>query len=286
LARFWTWEVVSCICFMVSMLPGGGAMALNYLCERWQGLLEMMVNLTGNGYHYININYIPDNKKDKYFEIDRKIINKYKLKEDSKDKKYQRKKKGLSNFRYLRWQNIVVIMHTDGHIIIPKELEGSLFKRGKFKNKNLLTEKAALSRFNQYQVDLYKVEADDDFTNIKRESVFIRIGSEVVLELLFFQRKGQKKGTFTFRMSKKMYRNKKAELLEFTEAKAKNKVIYSFNMLNNLPAFGGIVSQKIELKSFILKQSRKYGLQISYNDLNVNWNFTKEKKIFIMKKPH
>ena len=86
---------------------------MNYLCNNWQGFLEMCVYLIGRGYKsYCHITY-PQKKIDKWLEIDKKLIHKYDA-EKSKFQRSRQKKKGIANFYFLRWYDQVVIFRTQG----------------------------------------------------------------------------------------------------------------------------------------------------------------------------
>jgi len=90
-------------------------MGTRYLAASWQGLVQYVVYLVSRGYYFYHITYFPLKKKDKFEEIDRKLIGKYKT-YLSKFQRYRRKAKGLANFAYVRWHNIAIILHTPGEI--------------------------------------------------------------------------------------------------------------------------------------------------------------------------
>ncbi len=88
---------------------------MNYLCNNWQGFMQMCVYLTGRGYnHYCHITY-PLKKQSKWTEIDKKLICKYET-DKSKFQRTRQKQRGIANFYLLRWQDQVVIFHTEGEV--------------------------------------------------------------------------------------------------------------------------------------------------------------------------
>ncbi|MBM7693529.1 hypothetical protein JOC77_002969 [Peribacillus deserti] len=87
----------------------------DYLVTSWQALLQMIVNLCGKGYYHYHLTELPVSKQSKWGEIDKKIIKKYKTNK-SKWQRHRIKAKGVANFYYLRWQNIMVILHTQGSV--------------------------------------------------------------------------------------------------------------------------------------------------------------------------
>jgi hypothetical protein len=74
----------------------------------------------------------------------------------------------------------------------------------------------------------------------------------------------------TVRFSKEMFKNKKAEFAELCESKAKNKILYAWDMINAFPAFSGIIRQKRELKKVILFECKKHNLSIKEHELWMN----------------
>ncbi|MDA2261840.1 hypothetical protein VSY18_27580 [Bacillus albus] len=90
-------------------------MAQQYLVASWQAMLQMVVNLCGKGYYYFHITELPIEKQYKWEAIDLKIIGKYQTNK-SKWQRQRAKAKGVANFYYLRWQHIILILHTEGRI--------------------------------------------------------------------------------------------------------------------------------------------------------------------------
>jgi len=128
---------------------------MNYLCENWQGFLQMCVYLIGRGYrHYCHVVY-PLRKEYKWEETDRKLIHKY----ETAKSKFQRsrlKQKGIANFYFLRWYDQAVIFHTAG------EVSGAIIYDDHFYN---VTEKALE----------VKVSDDIRFIITREKSVTVRL---------------------------------------------------------------------------------------------------------------
>uniref|UniRef100_C5DB35 Uncharacterized protein n=1 Tax=Geobacillus sp. (strain WCH70) TaxID=471223 RepID=C5DB35_GEOSW len=237
-------------------------MCTKYLCKRWQGLLEAIINFAGQGYVYYHVTYLPAKKLNKADKIDQKILQKYNLINDTKDKRYHRKKRGLANFRYLRWEHIIVILHTEGTII----------QRGQ--------EEKHLTRFKLEQAKKHAVTYDDSFSDIRVKPMVLAISEQLELEVRYLPKKnvGQK---LTVRLTKKMFRDKKAELAALAEKRAKDKIVYVFNALNNLPAWRGIIIQKRQLYRFVMTQARKHNFTFQKGELMVGDYRPKEKDIFV-----
>jgi len=220
----------------------------------------MIVNLVGNGYYYVHITYLPESKKEKWQKIDQKLIEKYKA-DLTKDQRYQRKKKNIAHFRYLRWENIAIVLHTPGEIISPGTMQHP--------------------HLNTKQLELYAIEKDDSFSNVRQHPVFLRISDGVVFDIRFLPKKAKKKEVVTVRLEKQMVKDIKAQLEEYLAARAKNKVLFTYHNLNGFPAWGGIISQKRSIKKFILQCARKHSIKIKDEELFLNDFRKKEDSVFI-----
>lgn len=142
----------------------------NYECECWQGLLQILVYLSSRGYHYHQVQQLPARKKDKWKKIDERLIEKFGA-GLSKFQRARRKKDGMANFYYLRWQGLVVIIHTPG--IIPVDLQ-----REKFQEVKSNPIRVRLSE--NISMDVYYDEATKKFSaRMSRDSY---LGFKAVLE--------------------------------------------------------------------------------------------------------
>ncbi len=93
-----------------------------YLVRSWQALMQQLVFLSGQGYTYYYVAYLPIHKKEKFDSIDKKLIAKYQT-NVSKYQRYRIKQKNQANFMYLRWEHVVVIVHTNGDIPVIESMD-------------------------------------------------------------------------------------------------------------------------------------------------------------------
>jgi len=90
-------------------------MGYTYEVNSWQGLLQQLVNYTSLGYtKYCEVEY-PERKRGQFSAIDRKIIEKYHA-DSSKDQRSRLKKKGFSNFVFMRWDKFAWILQSPGKV--------------------------------------------------------------------------------------------------------------------------------------------------------------------------
>ncbi len=87
----------------------------DYLCTSWQGLLQIMVYLVGRGYYYHNVGTYPEQKRDRWLDIDQKMIAIYEC-DKSKHQRARMKKRGEARTMFLRWNNVRVLLRTDGSL--------------------------------------------------------------------------------------------------------------------------------------------------------------------------
>lgn len=87
----------------------------DYLCTTWQGLLQMTVYLVGRGYYYHDVGTYPQKKRDKWLDTDRKMIAIYQC-DKSKHQRVRMKKRGEARTMFLRWENVRVLLRTDGSL--------------------------------------------------------------------------------------------------------------------------------------------------------------------------
>lgn len=206
-------------------------MKINYLCNSWQYLLQQLVYMVGRGYYWYHVGCIPAGKVDKALKIDAKIIEKYNI-DLSKDQRARRKKKKLSNFYYLRWQNIFVILHTDGII---------------------------------------DMEVDDNFYDIRvKQKEFNRLHiavSEAVGFNIVLQHKDSNKRNVTVTFSNATYKNLKAEIEDTIKNRQVKQLEHFFESLRNLPAWQGVIKQEYKLLEEVYKFAKKYGLNNTKRNL-------------------
>lgn len=88
-------------------------MGLKYLCDSWQGFIQQIVTLVGHGYAHYCLTMYPEKKRQKWSEIDRKLITRYEA-DLGKDQRYRRQQKGLANCMFLRWDNCALLLRSPG----------------------------------------------------------------------------------------------------------------------------------------------------------------------------
>lgn len=199
-------------------------MKINYLCNSWQYLLQQLVYLIGKGYYNYHVGYIKAGKENKATNIDSKIIEKYNM-DLSKDQRARRKKKKLANFYYLRWQNVFVILKTDGEL---------------------------------------DVSIDDKFYDIRikqKEANRLKIKVSEIIEFnISLQYKDSNKRSVTVALSNATYKNLKAEIEDMIQHKQIKKLENLFAKLRGLPAWKGVIKQEYLLLEEVYKYAKKYNL--------------------------
>lgn len=97
-----------------------------YELDSWQALLQQLNNLVNKQckYYFWHLTYLPISKKDKWLDIDLKLIQRYQSNKTAKQR-ISIRKKGYARYAYLRWENIVFILHTEGQI--PEGMEQDKF---------------------------------------------------------------------------------------------------------------------------------------------------------------
>ncbi|MBV6425128.1 MAG: hypothetical protein NAOJABEB_02942 [Steroidobacteraceae bacterium] len=94
------------------------------ICDDWVTYVRQILNRGGHGYVLVCPLAVPSKKRNKIREIDAKLQKKYNT-EISKDARYRRKKAGLANCAYIRWDLYAVVMMTAGDL--PERDEGDRF---------------------------------------------------------------------------------------------------------------------------------------------------------------
>jgi len=201
-----------------------------YEVVSWIGLIQIIVQLVGQGYFFWHLTYIPTEKFNAFrpkrlAAVDEKIINKYKTRKNENQRAYA-KSKGLANFYYLRWQNVIVILHTLG------------------------------------QIDP-KIVYDDKFFDIRKTPLILRVGEFSAYKIQIVN------NTVNVVMEREFYRSIKAGLQEVAKTKNKFKMIKAFDRLNGIPAWSGIIKQKMSLAEFLVREAKKHSVQLSLNDLRI-----------------
>lgn len=200
-------------------------MAYNYLTGSWQGFIQEIVFLVGQGYLFYHVAELPERKRDKWLEIDRKLIGKYKT-EKSKFQRCRLKEKRVSNIFYLRYESTAIIMHTHGSID--------------------------------------HVLYDDKFSEICEKPMTLKVSDNISLVVYVND------GVCSVRFSKETYAGFKAVIADVAKTKNRWEIMRTFNFINGIPAFSGIIEQKKRLALWTVKQSRKHQVALKKTDLRVN----------------
>ena len=213
---------------------------INYLCRSWQGFIQQLVYLVSRGYYYYCLIEYPLRKKEKWHQIDAKLIDKYKCNK-SKFQRTRLKNKGNTNFYFIRYEHIALIMHTQG--ILPDD-----------------------------------ITMDDTFLDCrnKRARLNITIGS---IDLWVMPPGDPNHQKVTVRIAKNSFRGIKDVLLNACRTQRKNIVVREYDKLNGLPAWSGIVRQKRMLADYVVREAGKHCIPLHKNDLRLN-TFRKIHKVW------
>jgi len=107
---------------------------------------------------------------------------------------------------------------------------------------------------------------DDIFHSFTRRPIVVRAGQETHLVVGRFGRNGG----VSVKMATETYRNVKAGLMEVACTGDRSRCVREFDKLNGLPAWHGIVEQKVRLAEYLVKQARKHQVRLSKKDLRIN----------------
>lgn len=188
-------------------------------------MLQQLVYLVGRGYYHYHVGYIKAGKEDKALKIDAKIIGKYNI-NLSKYQRARRKQKKLANFYYLRWQNVFIILYTDGNLDV--ELDDSF-----------------------YDIRVKQTEAN---------RLKIKVSEAVEFNLALQCKNGSEKRSVTVTFSNSTYKNFKAEIEELIQQKQIKKLENFFANLRGIPSWQGVIKQEYKLLEEVYKMAKKYGL--------------------------
>jgi hypothetical protein len=93
---------------------------------------------------------------------------------------------------------------------------------------------------------------DDVFSNVQKVKINIKIGEKTILLIGY----DEEKKTTVF-LHNESYLNVKATCFQLLDSKNYYVAISTFNNLNGLPAWGGLVKQKIKMKGQIVTKMKK-----------------------------
>ena len=106
---------------------------------------------------------------------------------------------------------------------------------------------------------------DDVFHSFTRRPIVVRAGQEMRLVVGRYGRNGG----VSVKMATETYRNVKAGLMEVATTGDRSRCVREFDKLNGLPAWHGIVQQKVRLAEYLVKQARKHQVKLSKKDLRI-----------------
>ena len=190
--------------------------------------MQQVIAQLNFGYVYYHIVIYPEKKIKKWSEIDKKLITKYQIKK-SKFQRSRLKAKGFSNFYFMRWENIAIIMHTDGQINT-------------------------------------EINYDDKFNDFNNTPINLKISERITFRIKNNPSKQNKPSVF---IEKNSYKNIKHTIYQIAKRGGKNEVIKQFKKLNGLPSYSGIHQQKTNLRKALVVFCRKQNIQIKKSELPI-----------------
>lgn len=210
-------------------MPGGVA-EMQYQCATWQGLIQELVYLVGRGYYFYCI--VPLNFKKcgkNWAKTDKKLIKKYEM-NISKFQRARKKKKGKSNFYYLRWQHVAIMLHTAG------DVDSTVY--------------------NDRFLDLRE----------RQKKIVLKISDLIWLQINLGAPKNDNKRHIEVRLYKDSYNGFKDNLERVIQLKNKEMIFNEFNKINGIPAWAGIIKQKQLLYNFMLRKCKSNSVKLNNED--------------------
>jgi len=158
----------------------------------------------------------------------------------------------------------------DGKIIAKYEADKSKDQRSRLKKKGFAN--FVFMRWDKYAWILQSpgvvrddIVYDDIFHSFTVRPIEVRVGPETLLMVGLFGRNGG----VSVKMSKETYREVRAGLMEVACSGDRSRCIGEFNKLNGLPAWHGIVEQKVRLAEYLVKQARSHQMKLSKRNLRI-----------------
>lgn len=138
-------------------------MGERYLVSTRFGLIQQIVNLVSNGYIEYQFGAFPEHKEKDFLKLDKKMLEAYQADFNS-DKRYYRKTKGLCNVKFLRSNNVWILLKTEG----KNDNENLIEKQfSKIKEKPLVVEVA-----KNFFVELRYNKEKDSYTYFINKETF------------------------------------------------------------------------------------------------------------------
>lgn len=195
-----------------------------YKPTTWQGLLQQIVFLVTQGYSYFHVAQYPENKRDKWDKIDKKLIEKYQT-NLTRSQRYRNKEKRNANFWFLRYESVAIIL-----------MATTDFKGAKTQARP-------------------GIVIDDQFFDIHKKDMKINIGKMSSFKVHSID------GKITVSMTNQMFTDIKIKLLEVAKTKDLKKTQFEFHKLNGLPAWAGINKQKFQLLDLVVQELKRHNIK-------------------------
>jgi len=207
---------------------------IDYLCNNWQYFIQQILCLANRGYYYFHTVNLPIKKQDKWQQVDQKLINKYHINK-SKFQRSRAKKKGIANFYYYRCSSVAVILHTSGEV-----------------SKDIVY--------------------DDKFEDVRSKNLIINISQDIQLQVALNKAKSsEKRDSYTIKFTDKCVSSIKINLEEVVKTKNKAIIIKEFDNLNGVPAYSGVIDQKVEIAKWLVRYCKYHQVSLDYEkDLRIN----------------
>jgi len=109
-----------------------------------------------------------------------------------------------------------------------------------------------------------EINEDDKFSDVRRSPMLLSVSDKVCLSVHYFEQK-----RLTVKLEKECYQTIKASLLAVANTKNKYKMIKTFNNLNGLPSWAGIIAQKRKLAQFLCAKAKKNNVLLEQKELRI-----------------
>jgi len=105
---------------------------------------------------------------------------------------------------------------------------------------------------------------DDRFIDLRKEPLAVRVSASLVFEI------SVKNGKTDVCLSRRTYEWMEAGLTDAVQTRSKTRIIAQFERLNGLPAYHGIVAQKVAIARWLLHEAHGRGIWVGRKDLRVS----------------
>lgn len=104
---------------------------------------------------------------------------------------------------------------------------------------------------------------DDKFSDIHQKPLVFKISDLVAFSIQFFNDK------VNVKFDKETYEGMKEHFYDVAKTKNKFKIIKSFEKLNGVPPWAGIIAQKRNLVKFLVEQSKRHDVKITQKEFKL-----------------